>query len=193
MRFDELASSVCERPGAPRLVAIDGPGGAGKSTFASRLAGALDGAPIVHTDDFASAEKPIDWWPRLLKQVIEPLAAGKSARYQRYDWATESLAGWIELEPVPVVIIEGVTAARKQWRHHLSFIIWIETPRPERLKRGLERDGAGALGDWEAWGAAEDTHYSHDPTRRHADVIVDGTGPMDLEEFTVVEPDPASR
>lgn len=184
MRFDELASIVRERPGTVRLVAIDGPGGAGKSTFASRLAAALD-APIVHTDDFASADNPIDWWPRLLEQVIEPLAAGEGAHYQRYDWATESLAEWIDLEPAPVVIIEGVTAARQQWRHHLSFIIWIETPRPERLRRGLERDGADALGDWEAWGAAEDTHYDHDPTRQHAALVVDGTGPMDQATFTV--------
>ncbi|MFL5928725.1 MAG: hypothetical protein ACJ77E_17480 [Gaiellaceae bacterium] len=35
-----------------RIVGIDGPGGAGKTTLSERLAAELD-APIVHTDDFA--------------------------------------------------------------------------------------------------------------------------------------------
>ena len=42
-----------------RIVAIDGQGGAGKSTLASLLAQQLD-APIIQTDDFASWENPVD-------------------------------------------------------------------------------------------------------------------------------------
>ena len=57
-----------------RIVAVDGPGGAGKSTLAERLAAALENAPVVHTDDFASWDNPLDWWPRLLKDVLEPLS-----------------------------------------------------------------------------------------------------------------------
>lgn len=49
---------------ATRIVAIDGPGGAGKSSLAAYLAQELD-APVVHTDDFASWDNPIDWWPEL--------------------------------------------------------------------------------------------------------------------------------
>ncbi len=154
------------------------------------LAAVLGDAPVVHTDEFASADNPIDWWPRLREQVIEPLAAGRRARYQRYDWSTESLAEWIDLDPAPVVIVEGVSAARKEWRHHLGFIIWIETPRSERLRRGLDRDGADAVDDWATWGDAEDRHYQSDPTREHADVIVDGTGPADPRTFTIVQRTP---
>ena len=171
-------------------MAIDGPGGAGKSTFASLLSSELGGAPIVHTDDFASASDPIDWWPRLRDQVIEPLDAGRRARYQRSDWSTNSLAEWVDLDPAPVVIVEGVTAARKEWRHHLQFIIWVETPQAERLRRGLARDGDDAVEDWEAWGAAEDRHYGADPTRQHADVVVDGTIPADHRSFTALRRSP---
>ena len=154
------------------------------------LSAALDEAPIVHADDFASADNPINWWPRLRDQVIESLASGRRARYQRYDWTTESLAEWIDLDPTPIVLVEGVTAARKEWRHHLAFIIWIDTPRSERLRRGLERDGHDALDDWEAWGAAEDQHYEADPTRRHADIVVDGTVPVDNGAFAAAQPSP---
>ena len=74
MSLDEIVAAIMAKPGPLRLVAVDGPGGAGKSTFARELAAAAGGAPVVHTDDFAAADNPIDWWPRLLEQVIEPLA-----------------------------------------------------------------------------------------------------------------------
>lgn len=190
MLLSEVADEILRRPGEVRLVAIDGPGGAGKSTFAELLAAALDDAPVVHTDDFASAENTIDWWPRLSEQVIEPLACGRPARYQRYDWPTESLAEWVGVDPAPVVVIEGVTAARREWRHHLAFVIWIDTPPSERLRRGLERDGPDTLADWQVWSDAEERHYIDDPTRRHADVIVDGTVPVIAGEFTTIECEP---
>ena len=37
-----------------KIIAIDGPGGAGKSSFAEQLSQKLGNAPILHTDDFAS-------------------------------------------------------------------------------------------------------------------------------------------
>lgn len=167
------------KPGPLRLVAVDGPGGAGKSTFARELADAAGGAPVIHTDDFAAADNPFDWWPRLLQQVIEPFARGSAAHYQRYDWPSQTLAEWHTIEPAPIVIIEGVSAGRSEWAAHLSFLVWIETPRAERLCRGVERDGPGALDDWEFWMSEEDDHYQRDPTRERADAVIDGTHPVE--------------
>ena len=95
MTADLLRSLLCavEQSQAPqgiatRIVAIDGLGGAGKSTLAAWLAAEVD-APIIHTDDFASWVNPIDWWPALLERALEPLAAGLAARYQPTTWARE--------------------------------------------------------------------------------------------------------
>ena len=173
---EALVTEILQCPGPVRLVAIDGPGGAGKTTFAERLAAAAHGAPIVHTDDFASADDPIDWWPRLLTEVIEPLGRGYHGRYQRYDWSTDTLAEWSTVDRAPIVIIEGVSAGRREWVEHLSFVIWIETPSALRLQRGIERDGPSAVDQWESWMAAEDAHFARDPVRERADVIVDGSG-----------------
>ncbi len=169
--------AIMARPGPIRLVAIDGPGGAGKTTFATRLSKLADNAPIIHTDDFASADNPVNWWPRLKTQVIDPLTNGDPAHYQRYDWPTESLAEWHTVEPSPIVIIEGVTAGRSEWSNHLAYLIWIETPATERLRRGLERDGPESLADWQSWMAGEDQHYANDPTKERAHLIIDGTTP----------------
>ena len=179
MYLDELVAAILARPGPLRLVAVDGPGGAGKSTFARELSEAAGDAPVVHTDDFAAADNPINWWPRPLEQVIEPFARGDAAHYQRYDWPSETLAEWHTIEPAPIVIIEGVSAGRSEWAAHLSFLIWIETPREERLRRGVDRDGIAALDDWQSWMASEDAHYERDPTRERADVVIDGTQPVE--------------
>ena len=178
MSLDEIVEAILDKPGPLRLVAIDGPGGAGKSTFARKLSEAAGRAPVFHTDDFAAADNPINWWPRLLQQVIGPFARGEAARYQRYDWPTKTLAGWHTIEPAPIAILEGVSAGRSEWAEHLSFLIWIETPREERLRRGVDRDGLEALDDWESWMASEDAHYARDPTRERADIVLDGTHPI---------------
>jgi len=169
-----IVETILKRQGPVRLVAIDGPGGSGKTTFASHLAAAAGGATVVHTDDFASASNPIDWWPRMLEQVIAPLSEGRSGRYQRYDWPSDAMAEWHTVSQAPIVIIEGVSAGRKEWAQHLSFVIWIETPADIRLARGLERDGAEQRQQWLEWMAAEDRHYAGDPTKRRADLIIDG-------------------
>src|SRR5581483_4355313 len=81
-----------------KIIAIDGPGGAGKSTLAEQLSQKLGNAPILHTDDFASWDNPLNWWPRLLGQVLKPLSHNEIARYQRYDWSTNRLAEWHEIQ-----------------------------------------------------------------------------------------------
>lgn len=173
--FHELASHFQRLPGArPLLVAVDGPGGSGKSTFARRLSAALGGAPIVPTDDFASADTPLEWWPRLLGQVVEPLVRGRQARYERYDWVRGEFAEWVEVPAASVVIIEGVSSGRLEWAEHLSFLVWVHTDRAERLRRGLDRDGPEAAELWQGWMAAEDAYVADQDPMSRADLVVAG-------------------
>jgi uridine kinase/predicted TPR repeat methyltransferase len=165
-----------------RLVAVDGPGGAGKSTFARRLAGALGGAPIVHTDDFATGEPGLEWWPRLEREVIVPLRTSRVARYRRYDWPTRRLAEWHTVDPAPVVIIEGVSSARAAVADSLALSIWVDAPHDVRLRRGLERDGEAARAQWQQWMTEEETHFASDDTQERADVVVDGAPSLDHDE-----------
>lgn len=155
-----------------RIVAIDAPGGAGKSSLAAHLARELD-APTVHTDDFASWDNPIDWWPQLIEKVLSPLAGGQPARYMPTTWGGPEKAE-VVVEPGGFVVLEGVTASRQAFRPYLAYAIWIETPRPLRLRRGLERDGQGARGDWDRWMATEDAYVRQERPAEHADVVLPG-------------------
>ena len=157
-----------------RIVAIDGHGGAGKSTLAEELAGELGGARIVHTDDFASWDVPLDWWPRLLEELLEPLSRGETARYRRSSWEGEKDTGIEEIAPAPFVLLEGVSASREAFRPFLTFSIWVETPRELCLQRGLERDGVQARAQWEAWMAEEDEYVERERPRERAQVVLRG-------------------
>ena len=88
-RYADLAGTVLATPprlGPVRLVAVDGPSGAGKTCFAERLAGALDRrgvpAPVVHTDALLDGwDDQITFWPRLEEWVLKPLSRATLAPY----------------------------------------------------------------------------------------------------------------
>jgi uridine kinase len=178
--FAALASRIREMPApaTPRLIAVDGPSGAGKSTFALRLARALGGPPIVEMDDFVSWDDLAGWWPRLERQVLHPLLEGRSAAYQRRDWARDprgaSLGEWRTIPPTPLVILEGVTSSRRDADAVLTCAIWVDAPRQSRLLRGVERDGESMRAAWLDWMEREDAFFAADRTRERADLIVNG-------------------
>ena len=160
-----------------RVVAVDGAGGAGKTTVADQLAGLLD-APVVHTDDFASWDEPLDWWPRLLAEVLEPLAANEPASFVPNAWGGPPRER-VVVEPCEFLVLEGVSATRRAFRPYLTYAIWVETSRALRLRRGLERDGEAALPQWEQWMAAEDRYVAEEAPHLRADAVLDGAGPRD--------------
>lgn len=176
-RYADLAIAIREAParcGRVRLVAIDGPGGSGKTLFADRLARALETDAVVHTDDFASWEEPLDWWGRLEAEVLAPLARGEPVAYQPYDWLERRLAERRDLPARDVVVLEGVSSARRAVADRLTRAVWVETSLAERLARGLARDGEVMRDRWAKWMAEEDAHYAADRTRDRADLVVDG-------------------
>ncbi len=121
---------------------------AGKSTLATKLANIFGNCPIIHTDDFASWDHPLDRYPPVVEQVLEPLRDNQVAHFQKFDWQANRLGQWETVKPCSVVIMEGVSASRSEFRPYLIFSIYIETDRDLRLKRGLERDGEEILPLW---------------------------------------------
>ncbi|MET8943820.1 hypothetical protein ABZX30_09565 [Streptomyces sp. NPDC004542] len=171
----ELASRLRALPpscGPVRLIGVDGHAGSGKSTFAGRLAAALDGAPVLQLDDIASHEELFDWTGRLLTQVIEPLGRGETARYTPYDWRARRFGPPRALPPAPVLLVEGVGAGRRTLRPYLARLLWMELPREDSWRRGRLRDGAEQRDFWTRWTGAERAHFAADPSRPHADLLV---------------------
>jgi len=93
--FADLAVEIGQRPprlGSVRMVAVDGPSGAGKTRFAERLAGALrvlqQQTEVVHTDELLDGwDDQLTFWTRLDETVLKPLEHGTPGRHPVYDWA----------------------------------------------------------------------------------------------------------
>jgi uridine kinase len=128
---------------------------------------------VAHTDDFASWEDPVEWWPRCIAELLEPLARGEAARYEVSAWNGIARPP-VVIHPAERVILEGVSASRAAFQPYLFYSIWIETPRELRLQRGLERDGEHMREQWLAWMAAEDAYVERERPRERADVVVRG-------------------
>jgi len=189
----EAASALVERfragrGAAPIIVAIDGGGGAGKSTLADGIRDTIEDVAIIRCDDFyrrlrdfhassfdaREAYETYFDWRRLRDDALVPLRSGKPARYQRYDWSSDRLAEWIETAPREVVVVEGVYSMRPELRAMLDAGIFVETPRERRLRRMLAR-GHNA-GNWiEPWMAAEDWYFANVRPKEYADLVVPGT------------------
>jgi uridine kinase len=172
--YTQLADQLRAASGSVRLVGIDGCGGAGKSTFADRLARHGDGWPVVHTDDFATHDEPLEWWPRMLADVIEPLSRRQPATFTPYDWVNRRPGRPTTVGAADVVVIEGVGATRSAWRDRLALRIWIDTDSELRLRRGLARDGDELAEFWRGWRIAEDRYVAEEDPAAYADLIVAG-------------------
>jgi uridine kinase len=182
--YADLAAEVLRRPprlGSARLVCVDGPSGAGKSAFAARLATALadrlgEPVPVVHTDDLLDGwDDQITFWPRLDGQVLAPLRAGRPGRYRRYDWIRRRFADdWVGVPVAPVLVLEGVSAARAEARAEASLTVFVTAPAALRIARALGRDGEELRAYLETWRRREERHFAADATAHHADLVVDG-------------------
>ncbi|MEV4563643.1 hypothetical protein AB0K12_07720 [Nonomuraea sp. NPDC049419] len=159
--------------GPVRLVAVDGPAGSGKTTYAGRL-GALLGCQVIGSDDFPVPweEGPGGWFHLLESQVLRPLQRGLPGGFRRYDWVRGVYAEQVPVPPAPVLVIEGVGTARASAAGMLAYTVWVEADEAERLRRVLERDGPELEPRWREWFAAERAWFAADRTKERADLVV---------------------
>ena len=167
------------------VLGIDGRSGAGKSTLAAELATVLRRhreVSVFHLEDIYPG------WDGLaagtaayVERVLTPLAQGRTAGWEAWDWNSGSTGPQTALTPAPVIIIEGVGAGCAAARPLLDALIWVQVPDETRKTRALERDGEVFAAHWDAWAAQEATYLAADAVQDHADVTVenraDGSAP----------------
>lgn len=180
-----IAGLIADKPpkvGTIKFIGIDGHGGSGKSTFAETLAKQLN-ATLIHTDDFASHQVPFEWQQKLIDAVFNPIISGaKTLNYMPSKWWADHHPKPVSDLPVtPIMIIEGVSALRQEFRQYLSFGIYVDTPAETCLARGLERDKDNGeslehiTAQWMDWIKAEKQYMQRDDPQAFADIIIDGT------------------
>jgi uridine kinase len=168
----------------PCVVALDGRSGAGKSSLAAKIAGAL-GACVLDSDDFFAggvavrSDAPqdrvrdcIDW--KKQRPVLEALRAARGVSYVAFDW--DAFDGRLKAEPTfieprAVVLFDGVYTARPELSDLVDLRLLLQVSEATRAARLLAREGS--IGAWERqWHEAEEWYFTHVVPPHAFDAIV---------------------
>lgn len=188
-RAAALVTKAARHRTGPLIVAIDGRSGVGKSTFARALAARLGGR-VIDGDDFyaggtgilgdspeSRAARCIDWQAQA--RVLATLRQGQAASYHAFDW--DAFDGSLQatvttVAPAPIILLEGVYAARPDLRDLLDLRLLLRAPDALRLSRLTAREGK--IGPWETqWHEAEEWYFTHAAPAAAFDLVLDPADP----------------
>ena len=188
-----LVQRLLDIRGAPVVIDLDGPGGAGKSTIAAALAAVVP-ATVVPSDDFFPFEVTAAEWSartpaerasaavdsrRLRHLALEPLRAGRSATWHAFDGERPDGSHWpssdtIRRDPAPVIIIEGTYSARPELSDLIDCAVIIQTPPATRQARLATRWAPAYLEAWHRrWDAVEAYYFAEVRPPSSFDVVVE--------------------
>jgi uridine kinase len=187
-------------PERPVLIAVDGPDGAGKTTFADALVDAAPGRVAVRAslDDFhhprahrhAGGRTGETVWARgfdydaVRRELLEPWRHGVGTAYRRrwHDLATDA-----SLDETPsrvpglgVLVVDGVFAQRPEIHDAWDFVVYVDASDEVRVMRMAGRDGVSADADHpdqRRYLDAQHIYLTRCRPRERADVVIDNTDP----------------
>lgn len=170
---DALTAAV--RAGAPPVVLIDGRSGSGKTTLAARVADAADAAvQVVALDDIYPGWDGLAAGAEAARAlIIEPVVAGRVARWHRWDWARQAPGAVSLTHPGTPLIVEGSGVLTAAAAALAPVRVWLESPEASRRERAIARDGDAYRPHWDRWAAQELRHLADDDPLAHATIVVD--------------------
>lgn len=162
-----------------RIIGIDGPAGAGKTTLAGKLQAAFSDqvVHVIHMDDL------YDGWENALTTqltkvlengIAKPVSQGKAYEYRKYDWLSASFGDLVRYPHPNLLILEGVGSGQKAIRKYLDQLIWIDIEADVGLNRVLRRDGDYIENHMRVWQMRESEHFKQENTRDCATIRFDG-------------------
>jgi uridine kinase len=172
------------------VIAVDGCGGAGKSTLCQTLAKEIEPwarPQILKLDDFYH---PLSAGQRIQLQhlqarkayfnvmafkdnVLKPLNSGLNVSYKPIDWLDGESDQLVQLLPTGVLIVDGVFSFSKPLREMIDISIFVDTPLQLRKQRLLVRPqlDTGWVNHWQN---TESWHHQHEHTPAAVKFVLSG-------------------
>jgi uridine kinase len=198
--IDYVARRVPEsRDGACLRVAVDGPDGSGKTTFAGGLAAAVRslGRPVVRVslDDFHNVravryrqgrESPYGFWQdsynyqRFRSDVLNPFAPGGSRSYRpaAHDLVTDTVLDPQPRTAVPgsVLVVDGLFLHRDEIGDVWDLSVFLDVPFDVTARRMALRDGTDPDPEHPSvrrYVDAQRIYFSACSPQQRADILID--------------------
>lgn len=163
------------------LVAIDGRCAAGKSTLAAYLQQSYQ-CNLFHMDDFFLRPRQrtakrlhepggnVDY-ERFREEVLTPLTIGTPFSYTPYDCHTQEMARPIDVEPLPINIIEGSYCCHPSLSGYYDMRVFLTIHHAEQMKRIIRRNGErDAKRFEEMWIPLEERYFEAYQIKEHCDL-----------------------
>ena len=183
----ELIRATRPTVGAVRLVCVDGPAGAGKTSITAALAQALEPTfgvvPVVHGDELYEgwdvvagvADRVTAFGmlaDRLETWLLEPWRRDSEGAHPLWDWRSGAWSGSRRVPAAPVVLLDGVALASRPLRDQAVLSVWVGADDSVRLDRVLARDGESLRIEMLTWQRDESIWHDLDGTRAGVDARV---------------------
>jgi hypothetical protein len=182
--------------GRPRVFAIDGRGGAGKTTLAERLRRSVPGSAVVHTDDVAWHHACFEWGDLLVEKILEPLHRGTAVSFRPDAWVRRDRPGSITVPAgAGVVWVEGTGVIRDELAPWLDASIWMQGDlgEQERLLAARDGDSPEQREHVVNWLAEELPFLLRERPWARATMIVAGPSPIGLDPSSLMVAPPSGR
>ena len=128
------------------LIAIDGRAGAGKTTLAAHFFKELSAdktVEVIHMDDLYNGwENALDeGLTHTLESIVNAHKNGVSIEIDIFNWQSMSFDSKAMINPVDILIFEGVGAGQKVVRDAGATLYWLDIDADVGIQRVLNRDG----------------------------------------------------
>ena len=158
------------------LIAIDGRAGAGKTTLAANFFEALSAdktVEVIHMDDL------YDGWENALSErltqtlesIVKSHQNNRAFEIDIFNWQSMSFDSKRTINPVDILILEGVGAGQKVVRDAGATLYWLDIDADVGIARVLKRDGNQIASQMKQWQIAQEIHFLRDKTRENAEHI----------------------
>jgi hypothetical protein len=155
------------------LIAIDGRAGAGKTTLAAALFAELSlkqSVDVIHMDDL------YEGWnnalgvhlTQTLETIVKAHQLNRTFEIKIFNWESMKFDSTQKIEPVEILILEGVGAGQKVVREAGATLHWLDIDPDVGIARVLKRDGNQIAQQMKQWQIDQEMHFMSDKTRENA-------------------------